>query len=86
MKTFSTLLERLSKVLNRETFLQTQVLETIKEITHLSLEQKNISLQDGVLVVKGSPVLKNEIKLKEEKIVAHLRERCKLTILRVVYK
>lgn len=86
MENLSKLLERFSRSLNKDTLTKGFVLEIIKETTKVDLDGDSINLKDGVLTVQCNPVLKNELKLKEERILTELKEKHSLHISRVLYK
>jgi hypothetical protein len=85
MKNLSALLERLSRSLNKDSVLKEGVIEAVFKETNIKLDQNKISLKNGVLQISASPVVNNEIKLKEERIKNGLREK-NIFILRVLYK
>lgn len=86
MRNLSSLLERLSKFLNKDELRKQRVLEVIEETTKAKLENKNIFIKEGVLEIEASPVFKNEIRLKETEIKTILKERYAIVIGRVLYR
>jgi hypothetical protein len=48
------------------------VIETIKKHTGIDVEMKDISISNGILRIKASPVQKNEIFMKKPKILKDL--------------
>lgn len=80
MRNLSSLLGRLSKVLNEDSSRKELVINTIKEKTGILLNSGQIFIKDGNLEIKASPAANNEIRLKEEDI------RKELKLLRVLYR
>ncbi len=81
MKNLSSLLERFSKSLNKDSLLKENIINIIKTNTKASISQENISLKGGILEIKTTPVIKSEIKLKEEEIINSLKG-----VSRIIYK
>lgn len=86
MKNLFNLLERFSRSLNKDTLYKETIAQTIEEHTRIKLKGENLNLKEGVLELKGSPVVNNEIRLKEEGIKDELKERYKINITRILYK
>jgi hypothetical protein len=87
MKNLSSLLERLSKVLNKDTVIKESVTRVIKEKIGIEIPQENINLnKEGVLEIISSPSANNEIRLKEEYIKTELREVYNISISRIFFK
>lgn len=86
MENLSKLLERFSRSLNKDTLTKGFISEVIERTTKISLDGEKVNLKDGVLTIQCSPVLKNELKLKEERILTELKERYNIRVSRVLYK
>lgn len=86
MKNLFNLLERFSRSLNKDTLLKETIAHTIFERTNIKINPENLSFKEGVLELKGSPVVNNEIRLKEEGIKTELKELYQINILRILYK
>ncbi len=86
MKNLLSLLERFSKILNKDVFIKETIARVIEHKTRAVLLPGNLSLKEGVLEIKASAVIKNEISLKEDSIKDELRELHKISISRVLYK
>lgn len=88
MKDLSDLLQRLSSTLNKKTLAKESVIETVKRTTNITLKEENISIKadEGVLELNTSPVIKNEILLKEAQIIQELGEVHNLKLRRILYK
>ena len=86
MENLSKLLERFSRILNRDAATKEIIIKTIENKTRITLEPENISLKEGVLEINSSPAVKNEISLKEESIKTELKEIHKIVMSRIFYK
>ncbi|OHA92322.1 MAG: hypothetical protein A3J09_02495 [Candidatus Zambryskibacteria bacterium RIFCSPLOWO2_02_FULL_51_21] len=80
MKNLSKLLERFSNILNKDTETKNTIIRIIKDKTNIELKSNQINLKNGVLEVEASPVVKNEIRLKEDLLKQELK------ISRILYK
>lgn len=80
MKYLSTLLERISKTLNRDELVKGRVVEVVRNYTKVTLNPTKINLKNGVLELETGPAAKNEIRLKEEIIKKELQ------LSRILYK
>lgn len=86
MKNIFTLLERFTKILDKDRLLKESIINTIQERTRVSLSPEKINLKEGVLEINASSVAKNEIRLKEDSIKDQLKEAYNITISRILYK
>lgn len=86
MKDLFKLLERFTKSLSKDVLAKEAVLQTILEHTRAKISIENISLKEGVLEINASPVVKNEINLKETAILSELKERHRISVSRIFYK
>ncbi|MEK7176174.1 MAG: hypothetical protein AAB695_02240 [Patescibacteria group bacterium] len=80
MKNLLELLDRFSKVLNKNTETKNTIIRIIKEKTNIELKSNQINLKNDVLEIESSPTIKNEIKLKED----FLKQELKVS--RILYK
>jgi hypothetical protein len=85
LKKLNEILERFSKSLNKDTHTREAIIKAIEEKIGIKIPQENISLKEGVLEIKTTPVVNNEIKLKEESIIARLKE-ARIHISRIFFK
>ena len=85
MKNLLNLLERFSQSLNKDARTRETVTQIIKEKTGIELSKENINIKNGILEFTSSPVIKNEMALKENAIKDSLKERG-VMISRVLYK
>lgn len=85
MKNLTSLLARISASLHSDSLFKQTVIHVVKETTGGELSEEAIRLKDGVLTIAASPILKNEIKLKEERIIAQIKELSGQAIQRVQY-
>ncbi len=86
MKEFGTLLKKLYSSLNRDVLERENILYTLKTTTGITLTSSDLFIREGVLEISASPVVKNEIKLKEEAILEALKNSYNLSYSRVLYK
>jgi len=86
MKTLTTLLERISASLGRDTTTKEGVLECVKDIVGFNLTSNDIYIANGVLEITTSPAKKSTIKLEEDRILREIKERCNVSITRIFYK
>ena len=86
MKTFSSLLERFSRALDKSLSVKKSVSEIVLRNTKINLPPENITLKNGVLEISASPVAKNEILLKEGVIKEELKKFHDIAVARVLYK
>jgi hypothetical protein len=86
MKEFGTLLKKLYSSLNRDVVERENILYTLKNTTGITLTSSDLFIREGVLEISASPVVKNEIKLKEEAILEALKNSYNLSYSRVLYK
>lgn len=84
MQNIKSLLERITKALNRDEITKEAVSEVVRHCTGLRVPLENLSLKDGVLTVSAPAVVKNEIMLKSEAIMTELRGRA-LPVKRIMY-
>jgi uncharacterized cupredoxin-like copper-binding protein len=85
MKDFKSLLNRITTALGSDAHLKSSVQDVVKEYTGGNVSDKDIQIKDGNLYLTASPVLKNEVKLKEEKILGRVKEKSGLKIQRIIY-
>jgi hypothetical protein len=85
MKSFSTLLEKITKALGEDALLKSSVIEVIKELTGGTIKEDQFSIKEGILTINASPVVKNEIRLKEEEIRREILNRTSRNIVKINY-
>ena len=86
MKTLAELLGRFKKSFNKSIWVKEVVGETIKKVTGIYIDPKDIELKDSVLEIRSSPARKNEIKMKEPEILSAVSQETNLKISRIFYK
>lgn len=86
MKEFGSLLKKVFVSLNRDNLERESILFTLKNTAGITLTSSNIFIKDGVLEITANPTIKNEIKIKEERILNELRKEHNLSYSRVLYK
>lgn len=85
MKSFSALLEKVSKALTLDSDLKRSVREAIEECTGGLIKEDQIEVKEGVLMIDTSPALKSEIRLNEEKIKECVRNKSGRTLLKIQF-
>jgi len=68
------LLVRFSNILRDGEGKKEFVREAIKDVTGLSIENKDIKIKNGTIFLNIKPIYKNEILLKKDKIFSKLKE------------
>lgn len=53
-------------------FLREKTIISVKEAIGIQVDARQISITNGVIYMKCSPIIKNEIILKKEKILTHI--------------
>lgn len=86
MRSFQSLLERLSKTLNKDELIKGSVIQAVASRTGVTLPGEAIMLKEGQLTISASAPVKNEIRLKEELIKTELKEAHQIVITRILYK
>lgn len=85
MRDLSTLLERISRALNKDSFIKGAIRDTVERCTRVLLPQDAISIKRDVLEITASSAGKNEIKFHEEEILNVLKSEYKIFISRILY-
>ena len=86
MRNLASLLERVSKALNRDRSAKEAIISVIYKHTKASLPGSSLTLRDGVLEVVTSSAIKNEIILKEEVIKDELKGAYEVFVTRFLFK
>lgn len=86
MRNISDLLKRFTNSLNKDAIARGAIAEAILTSTGIKILPENISLKDGVLSISAGAAAKNEMRLKEERIVETARGIYNIHITRVIYK
>ena len=73
-------LARFKKLGESEGVFKENAITIFKEVLNLELRADDFSLRNGVLFLRTSPMAKNSIYIKKEKILALLKERTRRTI------
>ncbi len=85
MQNLARLLERFTKSLNKDALTKEAIALTIGHRIGLQLSPESFTIKDGVLSISASAVAKNEMRMKEESILAELRAQ-KVPVSRILYK
>lgn len=86
MKNLSALLQRFSSLLDKKLVIRETVSLVITDYTGRKIPVEEVFIKGTTLEIQSSPATKNEIRLKEEKIISELRNSHNLHISRVLYK
>ena len=85
MRNLTSLLERFSKILDKDSAVKERISEIIQKETGAQLPPKDISIKNHVLEITAGSAFKNEIRMKEERINASLKEEG-IFVSRVLYR
>lgn len=86
MRNISDLLKRFTNSLNKDAIARGVIAEAVLTSTGIKILPENISLKDGVLSISAGAAAKNEMKLKEERIIEAARNIHNIRITRIIYK
>ena len=86
MKNLLNLLERFSKVLNKDTLTKEAIAKVVEEKTKVHLARENFTLKDTILEISSGSSAKNEIRLKEDLIKDELKNSHQILVSRIFYK
>ena len=87
MKDLSSLLGRFLKSLGKDILVKETVVEAVERATGFSLTPEEVSIKENMLTFTIlSQVKKNEIRLKEEKILDEIKGRTGQNINKIFYK
>ena len=87
MKDLSSLLGRFLKSLGKDVLAKETVVEAVERATGFSLAPDEISIKENILTFSiNSQAKKNEIRLKEEKILDEIHGRTGQNINKIFYK
>lgn len=85
MRNITSLLERFSRILDKDSVLKQGVSESIKQEIGIAIPASDIMLKNGVLELTAGSTVKNEIRLKEERLLASFREKG-IVVSKIFYK
>lgn len=86
MKALTSLLERISASLGRDTVAKDGVVSCMQEVLGFTLPPKDIFINGNTLEITASPVKKSAIKLEEDRLLRELNSRHNLSLARIFYK
>lgn len=86
MKALTSLLERISASLGRDTVAKDSVIGCMQEILGFTLPAKDVFINGSTLEITASPVKKSAIRLEEDRILRELKSRHNISIARIFYK
>ena len=70
MFNISNYLEKFKRIYESETAKKEAVISVIKEVVGITLKPESVTLKEGVLQIKASPLVRNEINMKKPAILA----------------
>jgi len=68
-------LKKFTKITPPDDFLKEIILEGVKTEIGIDIDKKNITVSGGIVYIKTSPIIKNEIFMKKEKIISIIKEK-----------
>ncbi len=68
-------LEKFKVLKNSKFFLRDLVVESIKKITDININPKNIDVKEGLVRISDKPIVKNEIFIKKFKILEEINSK-----------
>ena len=86
MINLDTLLDRFKKSLGKNVLAKESVMSVVEGETGINLLSEEIDIKDQTLEINTSPIKKNEIKLRQEEILAGVRARTGQNITKIFYK
>jgi len=85
MKIIGGFLDRFFKSIGRDTLIRETILDVVKEQTRITLLPTDIALKESTLEITASPAKKNEIRLKEKRILDALIARTGIRLTNIRY-
>lgn len=85
MKNLSDLLSRIKLSLDKDAEKREFVSGYIREKLGFEIQTQNISIKNDALVIKTTPVKRNEIKMHEKEIINMVRNSTGLNLKRILY-
>ena len=86
MRNLSSLLQRISKVLDRGRIHKEIVISVVLIHTNIPLKESQVCLKGGVLEITTTSIMKNEISLKEREILESLKLDHGIMVSKIFYK
>lgn len=77
-------LEKFKKLKNSKFFIRDLVVESIKKITNIYIDVKNINIKDGLVRLSDKPIIKNEIFIKKTKILEEINSKTEQKIIDII--
>lgn len=71
----NTFLERFKKIFSDKKEIKKIIIETIKINTNIELEDNDVFIKSTTITIKKSPIVKNEVLIKKEKILTDLNSK-----------
>ena len=73
-------LEKFKALKNSKFFLRDLVVESVKKITNIDIDKKNIDIKNGLVRINEKPIIKNEIFFKKSKILEEINSKIEIKI------
>ncbi len=86
MKNLASLLERLTRSVNKDKVIKGAISDVVFLYTNIRLEENQIAIKDGILEINASSITKSEIMIKEKEITDNLKNNQKMFISRIIYR
>ena len=86
MKNLNSLLERFKKSLGDDSHTKQEIIKCVESYTKIKLDNKEVSVKNGVLEINTTPTKLNELRLKEDKILYFLKTERGLNLNKIFYK
>lgn len=77
-------LEKFKTLGNSRYFLRDSVVESIKKITNIDINPKNIDIKSGIVRINSKNIIKNEIFIKKTKILEDLGKKTESKIIDII--
>ncbi len=71
----SDLLKKFQHITPPDIVVRKKIVEIVKEITNIELDKKDISVKNGVVFIKTTPIYKNEIFINKQTILSILKQK-----------
>jgi hypothetical protein len=85
MRNLTDLLKRFTSSLNKDEIARQAVVDAVSASTGIKLAPQGISLKEGVLTISAGAAAKNEMRLKEARIIDTLKGLYNIRVSRVIY-
>jgi len=77
-------LEKFKKLKNSKFFIRDLVVESVKKITSIEIDNKKIDVKDSLVRINEKPIIKNEIFIKKSKILEEINSKTEQKITDII--